>query len=116
MTRWRSITLNPIHGGEMESWLILSLHFHLISILHYCRIADTGLPTDLFGMASVPYGDSFLIVGGRCSVQCDPDANSKEIQQYDPDTETWIKRDEKMKSGTQYFAAVLVEDPIVVCG
>ena len=46
---------------------------------------------------------------------CEPDVYSRDILEYDPDSETWLKREEEMAMGRQLFGAVLVEDSIVDC-
>ena len=67
-------------------------------------------------MASVPYGHTFLIVGGECVDVCDTATQySDEILQYDPETEGWLLRDEKMAVGKKRFGAVLAEDRVVDC-
>ena len=66
-------------------------------------------------MTSVPYGDTLLLVGGRCLSACNPDVNSRGILEYDPDSETWLKREEDMAIGRSVFGAVLVDDSIVDC-
>ena len=81
----------------------------------FSRYANSDLPTDLYGMGSVPYGDTFLLVGGSCMSACDPNLNSRDILEYEPDSETWLKREEEMAMGRLLFDAVLVEDSIVDC-
>ena len=81
----------------------------------FSRYANSDLPTDLHGMGSVPYGDTLLLVGGRCVSSCDPDLFSRNILEYEPDSETWLKREEETAMGRYWFGAVLVEDSIVDC-
>ena len=85
-----------------------------ISPLLHSRYATSQLPTDLKNTAPVPFGDSFLIAGGQCN-QCSPVSYSKDILKYEPDTETWTMRPEKMATGRSWFGAVLVGHDIVVC-
>ena len=74
-----------------------------------------NLPIDLYGQASVDYGDTFLMVGGRCSTQCTPDGERDEILEFDPDKEEWIVRSEKMAVQRRFQAALLVGDNVVEC-
>ena len=112
--RWFEASIFNFFGN------LLSLYWAIMMPLQtvwfdYFRYAASQLPTDLWSMASVPYWDSFLVLGGKCTNQCEPDVNSKDILQYDPDTETWTKRSEQMATGRYWFGAVLVGSDIVEC-
>ena len=61
-------------------------------------------------MASVPYGDSFLLVGGL-----DSDGYTNKILEYAPDSESWITREETIPRNQTSMAVALVEDRIVDC-
>ena len=70
---------------------------------------------DLYGQASFEFGDSFLIVGGRRSELSDPHENTQDILEWLPEEETFVKRDERLKTSRYLHAAVMVEDDIVDC-
>ena len=81
----------------------------------FFRNAQEALPTDLYRPASVPYRKTLLLVGGECFSACQPHSASDEILEYEPDSESWITREEKMTTGRYTFGAALVEDIIVNC-
>ena len=72
----------------------------------------TDLPLDVQYTASVPYGDSMLIVGGY-----DKTTNNylNSIFEYDLVTETFVNRTETLSNQRQKLAAIVVEDSIVDC-
>ena len=65
--------------------------------------------------SSVPYGNTFLLVGGRCTATCDPDEYYSEILEYNVESETWTTRDESLEMGRALQGVVLVKDDIVDC-
>ena len=58
---------------------------------------------------SVQFGNTFLMVGGRCSSGGDDCQRMglRSIVEYVPDTETFIRRSEKLDVGVGNSAAVL---------
>ena len=54
--------------------------------------------------ASVPYGDSFLAVGGRDS------EDRNEIVYFDPVEDKWVEMDVSLKFGRGFSSAVLIPD------
>ena len=71
--------------------------------------AGPNLPRKCAYGVSVPFEDTFLVVGGYSSVSLD------QILQFDQETETWITRTEKLATGRHYFAAFMVPDNAVKC-
>ena len=64
------------------------------------------------GMASVPFGDSFLLVGGLNAAE----EALADILEYDGTAESWISRPESIGSGRSHMAAVLVDqDSMITC-
>ena len=57
-------------------------------------MSENSLPNYLRSGAVVPYGDTFLIVGGLNGPAYYND--SDEIWQFNPDDETWTVREERM--------------------
>ena len=104
-------------GGEQYHTRPESIVFFDFNLNPYyfiiSRYANSPLPTDLNGMASVPYGNTFLLVGGECMDQCDPAVIKDEILHFDPDTETWLIREEKMTLEKKRFGVLMVEDRII---
>ena len=63
--------------------------------------------------ASVQFEDSFLLIGGYSNRNHESFAN---VRQFDPSTETWIVRPEKLNGPKISMAAVLVpEDYVNFC-
>ena len=75
-------------------------------------IAGPLLPQSVSLGVSVQFRDSFLILGGR-------NKNSHReldtIYEFEPDSESWIERDEKMKIARYTFTAFLVPDSYANC-
>ena len=61
-------------------------------------------------MASVPFEDTFLLVGGSSS-----EGLSNKILEYAADSESWITREERLPRHESSMAVALVEDKIVDC-
>ena len=68
------------------------------------------LPQPLQDAVSVPFGDTFLIVGGH-----DNDVGSNNIYEYDNNMDSWITRPEKLTIGRYYPCALLVPDEVARC-
>ena len=64
--------------------------------------------TGVYGV-SVPYKNTFLIVGGIF------ESSSKSIYQFDPNSEGWIRRSEGLQTDKRAMAAFLVPDSAVNC-
>ena len=59
------------------------------------QFSSTGndLPIEIFGAASVPYNDSFLLVGGReCGIQ-----QLDTILLYIPESDSWVEMPPKLE-------------------
>ena len=70
-----------------------------------------NLPIGLRWGASVPFKDTFLIVGGL-------DINSNQspyIYEYDVRNEAWIMRDERLTTARDRFTAFLIPDEVARC-
>ena len=64
-------------------------------------------PFQAYLSTSVPFtGKTFLVVGG---------SGSDNIVEFEPDTETWVIRPEKLKSSKQEVAAFMVPDDYATC-
>ena len=59
---------------------------------------------------TVPFGDTFLIVGGD-----NYDTASDQILQFDPDTESWIVREERLEQGRSAHFAMWVNKADYEC-
>ena len=70
-------------------------------------MAEAVLPTRLCFGNVVPFGDTFLIVGG--DTQMGNERYTEEILQFDPDSESWIVRDERMTIGRYLHFTVWVD-------
>lgn len=69
------------------------------------------LPYNMYGGESVPFMDTFLIVGG--SVYGGGLLNT--VLEYDPVNIAWINRTETMDDARRHFAAFMVPDGYVTC-
>ena len=56
---------------------------------------------------SVPFGDTFLLVGGYCDELCDHRA-LRTILEYDADSEMFVRRGQKLDVGVYAAAAVFL--------
>ena len=70
-----------------------------------------ALPSIRESSASVPYENSFLMVGGFMS----GGILFEDILQYDADAESWITRPEKLDFGRDRAVAMMVPDEMVEC-
>ena len=68
-----------------------------------------NLPRQVEKGVSVPFQNTFLVVGGY-----DSPTYLTTIYQYDPNTEDWITRDETILP-REVFTAFLIPDDIVTC-
>ena len=96
------------------------MHIKVVSIYNSSlfvifRYADSPLPSDLHGQASVAFGDSFLLAGGECVAKCRAAKYLEEILEWLPEEETFVTRDERLETGRNFFGAVMVDDTIVDC-
>ena len=74
------------------------------------QFSSTGndLPIALFGAASVPYNDSFLLVGGReCGIQ-----QLDTILLYIPESDSWVEMPSKLKTPRQLPTVIPVKQSI----
>ena len=70
-----------------------------------------SLPLPSLEMASVvPYGRSFLVVGGNGQA-----GSQDAIFQFDPDRLEWIEREERLPAGRHGMHAVFVDEEDVSC-
>ena len=65
------------------------------------------LPSPLRLAASVPYGDTFLVVGGQ---QGDDGMSVDTIFQYDPEGPSWIEREERLALARDSHVAIPLPD------
>ena len=79
------------------------------------RYGKSNLPTDLYGVSTLEYGDTFLLIGGVCNSACFPYVYSDEILKFDPETETWPALGKKLPVGRANHGAVLVGEDVVDC-
>ena len=70
----------------------------------------TDLPYTIAYGSSVPFKDTFLVVGGEDDVNY-----QTAIYQFDLTTNGWITRDEQLVTGRRLFASFLVPDNAVNC-
>ena len=70
------------------------------------------LPTVRTGGASVPTGNSFLIVGGNND---GPLGYSNKIIEFDPVERSWRELDQTLDHRTMFAGATLVEDDAIMC-
>ena len=74
-----------------------------------------GPKFEFYDGASVQFGDTFLLVGGRQNVF--PFSASDQIWQFNPDPsdESWVLRPETLKSAKYHTAAFLVPNDYATC-
>ena len=76
------------------------------------RVSAVPLPYPVqLGMV-VPYGNSFLIVGGYNG---DSGGYEHRILQFNPEDETWTVRPERLAIGRQAAYAAFVDDGLMEC-
>ena len=68
-----------------------------------------SLPNPFVAATSVPYKNTFLVVGGSYTTGVDYNT----IYEYDPNTDNWFTRAETLTAGRSYAAAFLVPDEAV---
>ena len=76
-------------------------------------VRGPDLPTTLYLGASVPFGDTFLIVGGRDKIVHSMEMDT--IFQFDGESFNWIQREEKLVMPRYGFAAFLVPQQVARC-
>ena len=81
----------------------------------YSRYGTTTLPNPFRSMASVPFGNSFLLIGGRSGDSYDNYIFRQDILEFEPKSETWTIRANKLATGRTMMGATLVRDNIVNC-
>ncbi len=69
------------------------------------------LPDAFDDMASVQYEDTFLVIGGFDGSSTRLDT----IYQYDPNSESWVLRPERLASPRGAMGAVLTGPPLANC-
>ena len=79
---------------------------------NWIKIPDLPVVDDLYDGSSVPFGETFLIVGGGDSGN---GSEQKTIIQYDPIAENWTIRQEELELERYRFTSFLVPDDYVVC-
>ncbi len=98
--------------------IVVAGGFYDGQILSETEIYNTGtgewragrrLPQPLNSMASVPYGDTFLLVGGYSGRFLNT------IYQYDPTTGDWILRPERLSGNRERVGAVIAGPPVADC-
>ena len=70
---------------------------------------DLPVSNQLYWGASVPYGDTFLIIGGYDYEYSDS------ILSFDPTLDSWVELPQKLTQGRNKFAAFLAPDDFVTC-
>lgn len=73
------------------------------------------LDHEIDASTSVPFGDTFLIVGGKSLIKSANDIYFSDILEFNPTDETWITRPETVPNERSDLAALLVEDSILNC-
>ncbi len=71
-------------------------------------------PVPLTYAQHIPYGDSFLVLGGF-EDEASPDVFYDSVYEYDPVAEDWVERPERMKDPRQQFGLVFVDREVVGC-
>ena len=72
--------------------------------------AVASLPESKYGAASVPFGDTFLIVGGS-----DGTSDYKTILEFDPVDMDWISRTEVLQDARNGAFAVTTSADYIAC-
>lgn len=70
------------------------------------------MPHDIAQGMSVPFEDTFLIVGGN-SIFAGTELDT--IWQFDPSIQQYVKRSEKLSEGKYDSAAFMIPDDYIVC-
>ena len=74
------------------------------------------LPYDAQDAVTVSYGDTLLVMGGDCYINCDVNGQRlSTILEYEPETEGWTLREERLPRGLEAFGAVFVSSDTVNC-
>ena len=91
----------------------LNLKTYIYNVQSMTWRQGKDLPIPIKGGASVPYDDSFLIVGGETNDWTPRAVNS--IYYYNSMGEEWLLRPEKLGEANRYLAAVMVAEDAVNC-
>ena len=119
-----------VAGGQDKNWNIHSIT-EIYSVEDGSWRVGTPLPEANAGMASLPYGDSFLVLGGKadfCSNKIYKVCNLSRFQtiiciskfvntnlislfQFDPSTRngSWTELDTKLRRSNRNFVAMYVD-------
>ena len=99
------IVAGGYNGNELSSTEILNLD----SVDQWSN--GPNLPIGLREGSSVPFKDTFLIIGGYDF----NDDSSPNIYEYDVRNEAWITREEKLTTPRRLFAAFLIPEEVARC-
>ena len=80
------------------------------------RMSENPLPHPLMFGSTVPFGDTFLIVGGSVDVYETGLPPSDEVLQFNPNEETWTVREERLGCGRYGHFAAFVDYNRYGCG
>ncbi len=99
-----------VTGGYSDgNYVTSTMIYHLE--LQYWRFGP-NLPFTIHYGASVPFNDSFLIAGGNSFTQ---GGNVDTIIEFDPFSETWTIRPEKLQTPRDLFAGFTVPESYIAC-
>jgi hypothetical protein len=77
-----------------------------------CGVSGNPLPKPIFDATAVPFGDSFLIVGGSSAFPISwgkERKNNNTVFRYNPDEDSWTLLDARMKEEKYEVIAMLVD-------
>ena len=94
-------TVFIVAGGYGDAGYLDSVEILELSSLTWSQ--GPNLPFPIIRAASVPFGDTFLIVGG---ISNGDGEELKTILEYDPVEEIWLVRPEELSIGRDYLHAV----------
>ena len=100
-----------ITGGEIDSSLIRLTEELDLQTMEWSTGQD--LPMFLSQSDSVPFGRSFLVVGGKANL--DDNRRKEFIYEYVRETNEWLTRAETFSAGRSDGAAFMVPDSAVDC-
>ena len=96
-------------GGQSANGVLQSTEILDLDTMQWS--AGPNLPGPRYDAASVPYKNTFLVVGGKDGGHAVQDT----IFEFDPETGDWITRIEQMTLKRSLFAAFMVPDYAVNC-
>ena len=82
--------------------------FHVLSLP---RFASSNLPYDITTPGSVPFGRTFLLVGGKTGTS----VYQGTILEFEAETENWITRSEQLGTPRGFLGVTLVEESVIDC-